>query len=132
LAAYNPDEPSLPTNSPRAHYALTDDALAAIRTYGTSGWKRACETFLAAQGSLREKYGKKITRRLVPVRLPDGNTFELSPGEHNVVQAAVVEQFIPRFAPGSRLLYLRDTAKKNLYVDEKAFQKLGITLTDHD
>lgn len=36
LVDYNPDEPGLPTNSPRAHYALTDNALAAIRTYGTS------------------------------------------------------------------------------------------------
>ena len=31
----NPDEPSLPTNSPRTHYGLTDEALSVLRLYGT-------------------------------------------------------------------------------------------------
>jgi type II restriction enzyme len=132
LVDYNPDIPDLPTTSPRAHYALTDDALSTIRTYGTRGWKRACKLFVKSHGSLRDKYRKKTPRRLVPVRLPDGSIFKLSPGEHNIVQAAVVERFIPRFAPGSRLLYLGDTAKKALYLDENALEKLGITLTEHD
>lgn len=132
LVDYNPDEPDLPTNSPRAHYALTDDAFSAIKTYRTPDWKRACRAFLKTHGSLRDKYGKKTARRLVPVRLPDGSTLELSPGVHNVVQAEVVERFIPRFAPGSQLLYLGDTAKKALYLDENALEKLGIALTEHD
>jgi len=132
LIDYNPDQPNLPTNSPRAHYALTDNALEAIRAYGTPRWKRACKTFLTAHGSLQERYGRRKSRRLVPVHLPDGSTLDLTPGEHNVVQAAVVEQFMPRFAPGARLLYLGDTAKKNLYLDRDGLQELGICFTDHD
>jgi type II restriction enzyme len=132
LVDYNPDRPDLPTNSPRAHYALTDNAIATIRTFGKPGWKRVCKLFVTTHGSLLDKYRKKAVRRLVPVRLPNGRILKLSPGEHNVVQAAVVEHFIPRFAPGSRLLYLGDTAKKALHVDEKGLRELGITLSEHD
>ncbi|MGH9902792.1 MAG: BsuBI/PstI family type II restriction endonuclease, partial [Pyrinomonadaceae bacterium] len=31
IADYNPDAPDLPTNSPRAHYALSEAALAVVR-----------------------------------------------------------------------------------------------------
>jgi type II restriction enzyme len=132
IVDYNPDNPRLPTNSPRAHYALAHDALTAIRTYGTDKWEAERKTFLAAHGSLRDKYGGRKAKDLVPVRLPDGKTLALSPGKHNVIQAAVVEQFIPRFAPGSRLLYLGDTADKNLLLDTKGLADLGIPITKHD
>jgi len=132
LVDYNPDEPGLPTNSPRAHYALTDEALRTIRAYGTKGWKKACRRFVNAHGALRDKYGMEAARLLVPVELPDGTTRGLSPGPHNVLQAAVVEEFGPRFAPGSRLLYLGDTARKDLYFDQKSLQALGIQLSEHD
>lgn len=132
LVDYNPDDSNLPTNSPLTHYALTANALATIRTYGTDSWKNACSGFLETHGSLRDKYGGSKARRLISVRLPDGKTVKLSPGKHNIVQAAVIEEYIPRFAPGARLLYLGDTTKKTLILDEEGLRELGLTLTDHD
>jgi hypothetical protein len=117
IADYNPDEPELPTNSPRAHYSLTAVALEAIRTYGTARWKIASKQFVSQHGALLEIYRKERTTHLVPVQLPDGRTLALSPGKHNEVQAAVIKQFAPRFAPGAKLLYLGDTAKKNLFFE---------------
>jgi len=77
-------------------------------------------------------YQRKWARRLVPVRLPEVMSLELSPGKHNEVQAAVVEQFAARFAPGARLLYLGDTAKKNLHIDTGRLTALGVPVTEHD
>ena len=58
IADYNPFEPSLPTNSPRAHYAITEAALAAVKAYGkASRWKTAARKFLAEQGALSVLYG---------------------------------------------------------------------------
>jgi len=125
LADYNPDDPSLPTNSPRAHYAITESALAAIKTFGTKDWAVSLQRFVAQHGKLAEKYRKQRIKNLVPVVLSDGKKLELSPGEHNEVQAAVVHEFAPRFASGSKVLYLGDTAKKNLYIDEKTLANLG-------
>lgn len=132
IADYNPDEPELPTNSPRAHYSLTVAARDAIRAYGTPRWKNASQQFVRQHGTLLEIYRKERAARLVPVQLADGRTLTLSPGKHNKVQAAVIKQFAPRFAPGTKLLYLGDTAKKNLLLDDSQLLALGISITEHD
>lgn len=132
IVDYNPDEPQLPTNSPRAHYAISEVAIAAIKTYGTKGWKSAANKFITRQGSLLTLYQKNRAAKLVPVKLPDGTTLKLSPGAHNQLQASVIEYFAPRYAPGAHLLYLGDTAKKNLHVDAVQLAKLGISLGEHD
>ena len=132
IVDYNPFEPDLPTNSPRAHYAVTEAALAAIRLYSTDGWDAAVKRFRREQGALAERYARKRNRNLVPIILPDGRELRLSPGQHNQVQKSVVEHFAPRFAPGARLLYFGDTARKDLFVDGNSLAGLGIPITDHD
>src|ERR1700691_6101233 len=79
IADYNPFEPNLPTNSPRAHYALTEDALTAIRTFGTPQWQAAAKAFIAKNGSLKDTYARHREQDLVPVTLPDGREIKLSP-----------------------------------------------------
>ena len=112
IAGYNPDNPDLPTDSPLAHYAVTTDALAAVRAFGTRRWNAALARFGRRRRPLMEIYGRARGMRQVPVRLPDGREVRLSPGRHNAVQRAVVEQFAPRFAPGASLLYMGDTSDK--------------------
>jgi hypothetical protein len=131
IALYNPDAPSLPTNSPRAHYAISDEALSVVRAWGTPSWQPACRAFLKGRGGLLDLYEMKRPIPTVPVRLPDGRTLRLSPGLHNKVQVAVVRDFAPRFAPGARLLYLGDTAKKTLLLEADAFERLGVAVTEH-
>ena len=132
IADYNPFEPDLPTNSPRAHYAITEAALEVVRHYGTERWDTSVEKFRRERGALAERYERERRRNLVPVTLPDGRELRLSPGRHNEVQKAVVEKFAPRFAPGARLLYLGDTARKGFLVDKARLAELGISITDHD
>lgn len=133
IADYNPFELDLPTNSPRAHYAITDDALTAIKTYGTKAWADASAQFITTHGSLANTYAKhRSTGKLIPITLPNGSTIELSPGKHNDVQKAIIEQFAPRFAPGSKLLYIGDTAKKNVIMDAATLADLGLGADDHD
>lgn len=133
IADYNPFEPDLPTNSPRAHYAVSEAALAVIQTYGSPAWEGAAAQFIAQYGSLKTTYEKhRSAGNLVPLVLPDGQKIELSPGKHNEVQKAIIEQFAPRFAPGAKLIYLGDTAKKNIIMDIEALSTLGLSASDHD
>ena len=132
IADYNPFEPELPTNSPRAHYAITEAALKAVQLFGANSWNSAVDEFRREQGALVERYERERNKNLVPIKLPDGQELQLSPGKHNEVQKAIVEDFAPRFAPGANLLYLGDTAKKNLFVDDMGLSKLGIPITDHE
>mgnify|MGYP001194380640 FL=1 len=132
VADYNPDNPSLPTNSPNAHYAISDAALTVIRAWKTKDWEAECEQYRRQQGSLLELYNKKRTAAFVPVCLSTGEVLKLSPGRHNQLQAAVIREFCPRFAPGAHLLYFGDTAKKNLFVDNSALGELSVVITEHN
>jgi type II restriction enzyme len=131
IADYNPDNPGLPVNSPNAHYAITSEALEAIKTYGTKAWREAAERFKSEVGELSKKYLKARSQTLIPVKLSNGKTLKLSAGKHNEVQAAIVEDFAARFAKGSEVLYLGDTANKDLYVDKATLKELGIPITEH-
>lgn len=127
----NPDNPKLPVNSPNAHYALSQGALNAIQTFGTKEWKKAVEKFIEEKGDLSKKYKKERQQNLIPVKLSNGKTLKLSSGKHNEVQAAIVHNFASRFANGGAVLYIGDTAKKDLYVDKKMLNELGIPVTQH-
>lgn len=131
IAEYNPDNPSLPTNSPHAHYAITEPVLIAIKTYGSGRWMRESAAFVASQGSLIALYNKKRSGKMVPVKLADGTVVKLSPGKHNKVQAAIIKEFAPRFAPEPLVLYFGDTSRKNLILDQQNLSKLGISMSDH-
>ena len=132
IADYNPFDPGLATNSPRAHYAITEAALEAVRRYETDEWNPAVAKFHREHVALAERYERERNQYMIPVTLPDGQEFRLSPGRHNEVQKAVVEQFAPRFVPGAGLLYLGDTTSKDLFVDKTGLAELGIPITDHD
>lgn len=131
IADYNPDSPGLPVNSPRAHYAISVEALETIRHYKTANWKKALKKFIDEVGELTKIYTKEREIILIPVRLGDGKLLKLSAGKHNEVQAAIIEKFAPRFAKQGILVYLGDTAKKNLHVDEKTLKELGIPIARH-
>ncbi|RLC61697.1 MAG: restriction endonuclease, partial [Chloroflexi bacterium] len=69
---------------------------------------------------------------MVPVTIRTGLKMKLSPGAHSLLQARVIEDFAPRFAPGAEVLYLGDTAKKTLYIDNKQLEKLSVPISKHD
>jgi len=131
VADYNPDNPKLPVNSPNAHYALSQGALETIKTFGTKNWEKAVKKFISEEGNLSKKYKRERKQILIPVKLSNGKILRLSAGKHNEVQAAIIHNFAARFANGGSVLYLGDTAKKNLYVDESMLKQLGIPVDQH-
>ncbi|MCK4662250.1 MAG: restriction endonuclease [Bacteroidales bacterium] len=131
IADYNPEIPDLPVNSPRAHYALSEIALETIKTYKTKKWKQSVNQFKDQIGELKQKYSKDREMSRVPVKLPNGKVLQLSPGKHNEVQAAIVEEFASRFAQDSVLLYLGDTENKDLHIDKDKLESIGIIITEH-
>ena len=132
VADYNPFDPDLPTNSPRAHYAISEAALNAIRSFGKREWEAAVAGFLSRRPALIEIFERRRSKRLIPVRFLGGKLVSLSPGAHNKLQKAIVEQFAPQFAESPKLLYLGDAAQKNLYMDAEALKALHFPLTEHD
>ena len=128
----NPDDPGLPTNSPRTHYGLTDEALKVLQLYGTAGWESELSAFRSSHGALLEIYQRRRRMREIPIRTSTGEDIRLSPGRHNRLQAQVVSDFGPKFAPGAVLLYLGDAANKLLHLDRDRLAELGVPITEHD
>ena len=131
IADYNPDNPSLPVNSPKAHYALSNEALEVVKTYNSRNWNKKVKHFISTVGELSEVYLKQRDIIHIPVKLSNGKVLKLTAGKHNEVQAAIIEKFAPRFANGGTLLYLGDAAKKDLFVDTKKLKELGIPINQH-
>ncbi len=59
IVDYNPDIPDLPVNSPRAHYAISTEALTVIKSFGTKEWNENANNFRNSVENLAKKYNKK-------------------------------------------------------------------------
>jgi hypothetical protein len=131
LVLYNPDKPDRPVNSPAAVYQLAPDALALLAEYGRSQWSDALNAYLAGKGKLAERYARERDMMRIPVTIGDGQMLSLSPGEHSELIRDIIEQFAPRFAPGSVLVYAGDTGDKMGFVDHECLVQLGVTIDNH-
>ncbi|MCG3128701.1 MAG: Type-2 restriction enzyme AplI [Phycisphaerae bacterium] len=128
----NPDDPSRPTNSGKTVYRLTDHVTAVIRAYGDDReFRDQLARFLEQFGSLQAAYSRARDANRVPLRLPDGRTLYLSPGRHNKLQVAIIEEFGPRFAPGAEVLYVGDTADKQITLEAAALAALSVVASEH-
>ncbi len=101
LALYNPDKPNRPVNSPKAVYQIESAALALLRTFGTRKWHDNLTNYLADRETLTVRYAKEREQNRIPVEIAPGKKITLSPGEHSELIRAIIENFAPRFAPGS-------------------------------
>lgn len=128
----NPDDPTRPTNSGKTVYALTKPVLKLFRGYGTSFFARDVTAFISRVGTLQATYRSSRARNRVPLTTPAGKKVYLSPGKHNQLQVAVIEEMGPRFAPGATVLYVGDTALKHVILETKKLGELNIPITAHD
>ncbi|MCI0518690.1 MAG: N-6 DNA methylase, partial [Chloroflexi bacterium] len=127
----NAADPGLATNSPLTRYTLTEIVLAVLRAYRTPQFDLQRVAFINQRGRLLEVYQRTREQHKIPLQIADGSQYTLSPGKHNQLQAAIIEEFGPRFAPGARLLYLGDTANKAVLFDHAAFGKLNVQVSEH-
>ena len=119
------------TNSPNYRYRLTDEMLRLIQSFGTANWERSLARFMENHDSLVDLYASKRTMRKMPVKI-NGEDFTFSPGKHNQLQKAIIEEFAPRFAPNSECLYVGDTTEKDLVKNVDKLRALGFEITLHD
>ena len=131
IALYNPDKPDRPVNSPNAVYQIEPATLSLIRTFGTPAWHDALIEYSAGRDTLIARYAKDRKQNLVPVEVSPGKKIKLSPGDHSELIRAIVENFAPRFAPGSVLVYAGDTGDKWGYFDAALLAKLNVDVDAH-
>jgi adenine-specific DNA-methyltransferase len=127
----NPDSPKRPINSRRTVYQIEPAVLEVIQCFGTDRFERCLQAHLINIETLQRKYAQEREMNRIPVELPDGQTFTLSPGGQNVLISKIISEFCERFTHGGKVLYVGDADDKWMIFDEEGFRKLGITVDAH-
>jgi hypothetical protein len=125
------EDNGMATNSPNYRYRITDEALQLIRSFNSSSWEVELIKFKSNHELLVNIYTSKKKMTMMPVKI-NNEDFTFSPGKHNQLQKAIIEEFAPRFAAGSICLYVGDTIEKDLVKNEDFLKKLGFEITLHD
>lgn len=131
ICRYNPDNPDRPVNSPGAVYQIEPTLLSVLRAFGTKSYQAALAKYVSQRETLVEQYAKARRLRQVPVKVKDGQTIKLSPGDHSRLIREIVEEFGSRYAPGGEVVYVGDTGDKFGYFDKIRLSSLGVELDDH-
>lgn len=131
IALYNPDDLQRPVNSPKAVYQIAPHALALMQTFGTTKWATTLKSFSGVRETLAQQYAAAREQHQVPVTIAKGSEINLTPGEHSQLIKAIVEEFAPRFAPGSTLVYAGDTGAKWGYFDKELLHRIGVQVDSH-
>ena len=126
------------TNSPNYRYRLTGEFLRVIQSIKESENLNSSledngeiQSFLSHHQSLKDIYASKKRMQKMPVKI-NNQDFTFSPGKHNQLQKAIIEEFAPRFAPNSECLYVGDTTEKDLVKNVQKLKELGFEITLHD
>ena len=102
-----------------------------IQAYNTEAYVERLSAYLKARETLVEKYTSKKQMEMMPVKI-NQEELNFSPGKHNELQKAIIENFAPRFAPNAECLYVGDTIKKDLIKNVEKLSNLGFEITLHD
>lgn len=129
-----PSNPHSAHNDSRRGYALNPvytDILKQRDVLSDMQWER--EVIQNFQTTLSVKDMLSSTRNLsrMPVILPSGEEITFSPGEHNQLQRAIIEEFLPRYGHGCEVLYVGDAANRLLYKNEVTLRKINFFELSH-
>ena len=123
--------PNSSRNDPRRSYAIAPQLVPVLRTLGTTKWKAALNKFLSGVETLSQAISDIRPTQTLPVTLPSGALLEFSPGPHNALQKAIIEEFLPRYGYGAEVLYVGDASNKFLLRDEGRLKALDFFELSH-
>jgi len=103
-----------------------------IKKFNGKKWENLVQLKLKGSETLEEKLKRNRKIKKVSVRLPKGTKLVFSAGEHNDLQKAIIEDFLPRYGFGAQVLYVGDTAKKYLHLEKEKLKELKFFEISHE
>ncbi len=131
LVEQNPDKPDRAVNSPKWNYQISPRAFKLLRRFGTPEFASELKTYLADVPGLKAEYERARELNRIPVTLPDGSLFTLSPGGQNVLIKQMIEDFCSYYTPGGHVLYVGDADEKWMVFEREALTALGVEVDSH-
>ncbi|RYY00018.1 restriction endonuclease, partial [bacterium] len=120
------------TNDPTRGYSIEADFEKLIMLYNTDEWEIALKNFLFGRETLTEALSRERSLEKIPVLLPGNKSILLSLGKHNDLQKNIIEQFLPRYGHGCKVLYIGDTSNKMLHIESTDLKNLNFFELSHD
>ncbi len=123
--------PTAARNDGTRAFALSPEYALLIKAFRSKSWEDDVKNFLANKVTLEERLSDKRDLSLIPVYFPSGKTSEFSPGKHNELQKAIIEEFLPRYGYGAEVLYVGDAANKFLHLEKERLEELNFFELSH-
>jgi len=132
LVLNSANNPSAAANDPTRGYTLSSEFKTLVTYYGTADWKIKLKLFTKNRPSLSEILQRKRDLPKVRVTLSSGLILDFSRGGHNQLQREIIEEFLPRFAGPSEVLYIGDATDKYLLRSDDKLKDRGFFELTHD
>jgi len=124
--------PNSATNDSTRGYCVNPLYAELIRSYRSKNWEKIVAKKLQGVKPLNEKLKRQREIQRVKVTLPSGGKIEFSTGEHNDLQKAIIEDFLPRYGFGAEVLYVGDTSDKYLHLEKEKLEELNFFEISHE
>jgi len=124
--------PNSATNDSTRGYCVNPLYAELIRNYSTKNWEKLVTKKLQSVEPLSQKLKRQREIQRVKVTLPSGGKLEFSAGEHNDLQKAIIEDFLPIYGFGAEVLYVGDTSDKYLHLETEKLEELKFFEISHE
>jgi type II restriction enzyme len=124
--------PNSATNDSTRGYSINPLYANLVKDFGTKGWEQKVKDKLKGVEPLNQKLKRERDLKKVKVTLPSGGKIQFSAGEHNDLQKAIIEDFLPRYGFGAQVLYVGDTSDKYLHLEEAKLKELKFFEISHE
>lgn len=131
LAKAAAGKPNADLNDGTRGHALSIEGLELVRAFGSNEWPAALDRFKEALPQLTIASAERRRKHLSRVLLPSGIELALGSGPHNLLQKAVVDQFLGGFGGDKvEVLYIGDTSNKFLHFDAGKLQEIRMPVPE--
>lgn len=126
------DRPQSARNDPNRAWGINPEHISLTKAYTKENWETLVGKFLEGRITLKEQLAAKRELPRIPIHLPSGLKLEFGLGDHNQLQKAIIEEFLPRYGFGAKVIYLGDAENKFLHYDQVTAQEIGLATLSHE
>jgi type II restriction enzyme len=124
--------PNSATNDSTRGYSINPFYAELVKDFGSQDWEQKVKNKLDGVEPLEQKLRRERELIKVDVILPSGEQIQFSAGQHNDLQKAIIEEFLPRYGFGAEVLYVGDTSDKYLHLEEDKLEELNFFQISHE
>jgi len=121
--------PEADNNDGTRGYALSNEFAELIKHYNSDAWETMKNAFEIDQDYIDKFVGKREKTKL-QVKINEAVVVELDDGPHNLIQKAIIDEFLPIYGYGATVLYIGDASEKQLHKYADRMSEIGLDVQD--